>query len=1558
MKENTITALDEYHEAEQYWLQNLAGELNAVALPREKKAKPGATRAEYSGEYPPELVAQLARISGNNDLALYVMQLTALKIVLYKVTRQEDIIVASPVYTVASGEKDGYVLFRDRVRPHLTYKELLYQVKNTVSGGYKNQVYPVINVLKSLEQQEPDALFDVLQVHHNIHTERQQQEAVERNNNGITVLNIRTGQTHAGMKIEDTEIRLTYRITYNAGQFSEETVRQLAAAQVAVLQQAVADTGISIRDIRIMTEQEKHRVLMEFNAPGRRTDSPELENLTLHRWFQNQAEKTPDKTAVVSTVDLTEVLQVLETGTPNDTHYAKLGKCVFRSNPYIYRYESPALLKYAGETVQLQGTEPEFLQNEKFTQYRTHKGNIVALNGPLRRFLECLDGNANLKSIATALGNRRLKFITVVFDITPGKGRVTSDTHEIIYEGDFKQLARQVEILYRTNQLQMTGYSAGYEAVDIEIDTEEQAAGEETIGSLRESPLPKRSAGEKQPGVLLLGDTMGTGTTGLLYLASYLRRNGVEAYVQWNDLSGTVQQMKEKLEKYLENLQPTVVGISMKWFPHIARVYKICEIVKDYNPAIQTVVGGNTASYYWENVIQNQYVDAVVVGDGEEPLLKIARGEKKIPNTTIKKKGKIKAPTKYYVQDKTNHTDVYISHRDEIFLDPLDPYLTEGTYINTGKGCNMQCFYCGGCRSAQQTEFRRSQPYLRDVEVVRRDMMTMRTCTSTLVFDFDLPLYDSMEYYRTLWEGEDWTGHFCEFYFWKLPEPELIRLLTRTFKYVYLNIDICSLSEAHRKRLEEMGQVKPQPTDRELNDFFRHVEAYDNVDVTINQIAGLPTFDDKDIAAEQKVVKKILAGNRRFKKLSWGRLHAQPGAPLVETAPEFDMYSAAVEYEDFFDYSRRNLEDNIYPTLEQIHYPNILPLDEHRDSAVIKHYIETNKWIEQYRIPGQSWAAGEETVSYKQLNRRVRQLSHYLRIKGVQTAAPVAVKIGASVEQAAALLGVLTAGAAYVPIEPDTPQERIDYMMADSNARIMVTEETMAAMTEDMATETMPPQDRVNDPVPYNTPADPVNIIYTSGTTGKPRGIVVNHRGLVNYTEWRRQAYGISQSDVALQPLSHAFDGFGSNFYSTLLTGGTLVQVPAAMRLDMARQLEMIKEYGVTNVSQVPGQYRMMLDRALEGDLDTLRFVVLAGEEADAALIRESREKAPNARLINEYGPTEATVTAVARLDIDENTTDHIGTPIHNTAIVIMDPDGQPLPPMIPGELCVAGTGVTRGYLNNPELTAERFLQPQNLRNSLSLKELFSPDSSVPPVPNLYKTGDRARWLPDGTLQYLGRLDRQVKIRGNRIEPDEIAQRLQDHEAVETVEIIPVESKRLDAYVVAATPVTPAQLRRYLAERLPAYMIPDNIIPVEEMPLTVNGKVDRKALEKYREKMNTGNAYIPPETEMEKTVALQWQDVLKREKTSIDDNFFDHGGNSMLMVEVTNRLNEILGKEIPIVKMFEFTTIRTVARYLESTGDMISETLEKEMEDVDAMADEGMDQMQQTLQILGGEQDE
>ncbi len=556
----------------------------------------------------------------------------------------------------------------------------------------------------------------------------------------------------------------------------------------------------------------------------------------------------------------------------------------------------------------------------------------------------------------------------------------------------------------------------------------------------------------------------------------------------------------------------------------------------------------------------------------------------------------------------------------------------------------------------------------------------------------------------------------------------------------------------------------------------------------------------------------------------------------------------------------------------------------------------------------------DKALTYRELNRRANQLAHYLRRLGVESETLVGLYLERSLEMVVSILGILKAGGAYLPLDPTYPWDRLAFMLEDSRAPVLLTQ---AGLVGELLTRgaKIVCVDADWAAIAHESEANPVSgvtadnlayVIYTSGSTGRSKGVLLQHRGLCNFVIEQSRGFGIEAGSRVLQFASLSFDASVAEIFDVLVRGATLCQASRDTLASVTDLVRLMREQAITAVTLPPS----LLALLPADDLPALRTVISAGESCPVEIaIRWSAGR----RFINAYGPTEATVGPCWYLveDADQlGTTVPIGRPIANVQLYVLDEQLQPVPVGVPGELYIGGVCLARGYLNQPELTAERFI---------------SHPFSTEPGARLYKTGDLTRYRPDGNLDFLGRTDNQVKIRGFRIELGEIEAALTQHPAVREAAVLAREDepgqKRLVAYVVSTRDPAPSvsELKGFLKEKLPDYMVPSAFVAMEALPRLPSNKVDRRALpapDQTRPELES--AYAAPRTPIEEILAGIWAQVLGVRQVGIHDNFLDLGGHSLLATQLISRVREAFQVELPLRSLFETPTVAGLAVQVEA----------------------------------------
>ena len=569
-----------------------------------------------------------------------------------------------------------------------------------------------------------------------------------------------------------------------------------------------------------------------------------------------------------------------------------------------------------------------------------------------------------------------------------------------------------------------------------------------------------------------------------------------------------------------------------------------------------------------------------------------------------------------------------------------------------------------------------------------------------------------------------------------------------------------------------------------------------------------------------------------------------------------------------------------------------------------------------------SLICGSERLTYHELDRRSNQLARYLQDLGVGPETPVGLYFEPSIEMIVGILAVLKAGGACVPLDPNYPAERIEYVLQDTRLRVFLTQKHLQSQIPAAAgidifyvdSGWSRVEHHSTDPVRSEVKPDNLAyVIYTSGSTGKPKGVEVTHRNLIHSTHARKLYYGPEAGRFLLLS-SFSFDSSLAGIFGTLSRGGSVVLTPGPLQASLTRLHQLVAEHQVSELLCVPSLYSLLLDQAKPGELASLRVAIVAGESCSEEIVKRHHKLLPQADLFNEYGPTEAAVWSTVYQCTPGAAAGKlvpIGRPIPNVQVYVLDPHLNPTPVGVPGELHVGGPGVTRGYLNRPPETEKSFIP-----------DPFSRTGGA----RLYKTGDLVRYLPNGDLEFLRRLDHQVKLNGVRIELEEIEAVVAEFKGVRqaVAEVFTEKNgqSKLIAYVV---PLDAAQfddesLRSFVSKKLPASMVPSQFVRLETLPLMPNGKVNRAALPTPDQSISSAQ-FVEPENPLESNLVEVWKTILGKTSVGVTDNFFDLGGNSLLVAKLLLRIEQRFGKRLSLADIFQEPTIRQLAVTLDGQRD-------------------------------------
>ena len=617
----------------------------------------------------------------------------------------------------------------------------------------------------------------------------------------------------------------------------------------------------------------------------------------------------------------------------------------------------------------------------------------------------------------------------------------------------------------------------------------------------------------------------------------------------------------------------------------------------------------------------------------------------------------------------------------------------------------------------------------------------------------------------------------------------------------------------------------------------------------------------------------------------------------------------------------------------------------------------------------------DEQLTYCELNARANQLAHYLRFLGVGLEVLVGICVERSLSMVIGLLGILKAGGAYLPLDPTYPKQRLAFMLEDAQLPVLLTQQRLVEKLPEHEAQVVCldtdshiiTQQSQGNPGSISKADNLAYVIYTSGSTGQPKGVFGLHRGAVNRFHWMWQNYPFIEREICCHKTSLNFVDSVWEIFGPLLQGVPTVIVPDSVLKDPQELVAALASNNVTRLVLVPSLLRILLETCsdLQLQLPQLKLWVSSGEPLLIDLLQQFRQSLPDSTLLNLYGSSEvsADVTCYS-LSPDEPLPDRvlIGRPIANIQIYVLDANKLPVPVGVTGELHIGGDGLARGYLNRPELTAEKFI-PNPFENSKSPKFRSPPSGDLTSLKiqnskwnRLYKTGDLARYLPNGEIEYLGRIDHQVKVRGFRIELGEIEAHLRQHPKIrETVVVVrsdSADSQRIVAYVVPQKEqtLTITELRDFLESKLPNYIVPTAFVMLEALPLTPNGKVDRKVLpapDTARPELEA--VYQPPQTEIEQTIAKIWLEVLHVDNVGIHDNFFELGGHSLLLLQVHSKFCKVFERDFSVLEMFRYPTISSLAEFLNQANK--NQILFNQISDRTVQLEDGKTRTKQFLRI-------
>ena len=552
--------------------------------------------------------------------------------------------------------------------------------------------------------------------------------------------------------------------------------------------------------------------------------------------------------------------------------------------------------------------------------------------------------------------------------------------------------------------------------------------------------------------------------------------------------------------------------------------------------------------------------------------------------------------------------------------------------------------------------------------------------------------------------------------------------------------------------------------------------------------------------------------------------------------------------------------------------------------------------------------------SYGSINSYTNQLGRYLKEKGIEKKIVVALLFERSIEMIEAILAVLKVGGIYVPIDPSYPVDRIKYILNDCSANIILSTSNQSKLTS-VLKDSMKVVINIDqiDTSNFNdtnisistTANDPMYIIYTSGSTGRPKGVLVKNNSVENTILSRLKNYSLGIDDCVMQLFSYAFDGFVTSFFSQLLAGSKIVLPTEEEILDVSKIVKIIKKQSVTQFIAIPNLYKEILNCIKNNELTSLKLITLAGDKVHASTLAKSNEKLPYVEIAQEYGVTEAAVMSTIFRNQNKSNEILIGKPVHNTKILVLNSNGDIQPTNVLGALCIVGEGVSEGYINNQELTHDKFKKSIHYKNQRQ-----------------FNTGDIVRWSPSGNLEFIGRSDTQVKVRGYRIEIGEIEAQLNKLREVEMACVIAKKDNNNDNYLTAFVKLNSGinieKIRGYILDILPVYYLPQHFVKLEKFPITHNGKIDRRALLHLNVAIeNDEQVTVPPQNDLQRSLVELWKKELNIKEIGITHNYFNIGGDSIKSIRIVHAVNEELNQSLEVVDLYMNNTVEKLASYID-----------------------------------------
>jgi len=1074
----------------------------------------------------------------------------------------------------------------------------------------------------------------------------------------------------------------------------------------------------------------------------------------------------------------------------------------------------------------------------RIKKYDVEKGILFVLQTPDNDIFY-LNHNAEL-FINSFDGNKNVQ---VLFDSVNSKNYdfyMSSKNKEITFHGDisdFDNLKKLIQLLYKFGIITLTAYSN-----DMSYTVQKLVPDEDEFIGADDVCLPYYKIQGTE--VIIAGEKL------QIYEASYLSANNISVLsFTYRELTDLINQINQD---QFSSLKYSVFCIDK--YEDIAVSLKLINELREKNNNVQSVVIGKLAGIFYKELSESDDIDFVINNNNYESLYSVCTSDNEYRYN--------------YEHKSTSETNP-----DHLLAD-----LSEIVYSSLPFDSSIEIKLSNGAEAA----------------TIINNVKAVSTLFGYISFEFDDNC--TLEFFTRIFNALDVHDCLCKIHCTSLPDKKIIEYLTAQFRFIEWDIVLYSLSERHRKELQERFNITVQPSDDEIFRFLDACEKIANNEVGISFIIGLPCYNYKDIEETDNILNIFYNKYHSIRKLNAEKAVSKPEYLDVFSYDEIGMYTYASSYEEFLYFSELNLY-NVEADETDVEKPYLMFADEEFNDNLIKNYLNVNK--KTANIVGSiRRQIVFNSYSYNDIRIESNKLACYLKDKNVKKGDNVILLCSNPFYQIISIFASIKLGAVYVPLDIANPYERVCSILKQTSSECIISDSVLKndydvnnIINLSLSEYEMYPSESIITEI---DPSDSIYIIFTSGTTGTPKGVELSNISLCNFIQWRIKKYGFTSEDVTMQTLQYSFDGYYTNLYSSIMSNGQLVVFDCKYYREYTEFPAVISNLNITNMSTVPPIAKAVYTYGNKSNLRSLRFIVLAGQKSDDSLLRTIKNYTPDVRIINEYGPTECCIAVFSNNDLDETNISTIGEPVWNTGAVILNHNNELMPIGVIGEICIYGIQLAKKYIGLKEETENKFIIQKSLNE------------------RVYKTGDLGYSTPDGKFHIMGRIDNQLKVNGFRIEPFEIERIITSIEEVDDCAVLSAVTndgvEQIVAYYSSEKGMLKEKIYDKIISSLPKYMIPAKIIRVRCILRNSNGKIVPGNFEVISDNQEetAKKVFRSPRNEIEKEIISVIEEVLEVSGIGIDDNFFELGGNSFNALSIVSKTNRLFNTE----ELFSNPTVR------------------------------------------------